>query len=112
MIGRTDPTPLAALPSPQPLLVFHVEHMKLAGRLALAALGAITVSAGLAACYEHTLMRVTIGEFRGIDAETTARIHAAVTEDAEHDTVKLARVLVPLAMVVVWWREKRKERKR
>jgi len=90
--------------------VSHVEHMKLAGRLALAALGAVVVSAGLAACYEHTLMQVTIGEFRGMTAETMARIHAAVIEDGEHDTVKLARVLVPVAMVVVWWREKRKER--
>ncbi len=101
---------MAAIPSPRLVPVSHVEDMKLPGRLVLAALGAVVLSVGLAACYEHTLMQVTEGEFRGMSGETTARIHEEVIVDAEQDAVRFGRVLVPLAVTVLWWREKWKGR--
>ena len=97
-------------PSPSRGFVSRAEDMSLPGRLVLAAFVAAAISAGAGACDELTLMEVTIGEFRGIPTETMARIQAEVIEDAEHDTVKLAGVLVPLTVAGVCWREKRKGR--
>ena len=90
----------------------HAEDMKLPGRLALAAVAALVVSAGLAACYRAAEMHIMREYTGGFPADTEARIRAEEIEDAEHDAVKLARVLAPLTVVGVWWREKRKERAR
>lgn len=100
-----------AIPIPPPLLVSYVEDMRLPGRLALAAIGAVVVSVGLAAAYRAAEMHIMREYTGGFPAETEARILAEEIEDAKHDAMKFASVLVPLTVAGVSWREKRKELK-
>jgi hypothetical protein len=81
--------------------------MALWKQLVVGASGAALASVLLAAGYQVIGAIATTTEVAGANVDQMARIHAEEVADAKHDSLRLALVLIPLTLAVVWWRTKR-----
>ena len=83
--------------------------MKLWKRLTTAVFAASLIAVMAAVGLQIVIHYATTTEDAGTTAEWRARKRAEQIADATHDSAKLALVLVPVTVVLVWWMSKRRK---
>ena len=82
--------------------------MKPGRRLAVAGALALAASVAMGSYVASMAAAVTVGDFPALPPDVRSRIRSEEIEDARHWSSRIALVLIPIAVGVVWWRSKRR----